>query len=174
MTDWKNIKGLTLDVDGVMTDGSLIAMPDGDLLRFYNSKDTFAIRMAIMHGIKVAVITGGNTQAIYKRFLSLGVDPDDIHMGSRGKIKTFNAFCEKYGLKPQEVIYVGDDIPDVPVIQAAGLGITPQDACPEARQAADLVAEQRGGHGCIRWVVEQTLKAQGLWKFNPEDYERLF
>ena len=174
MTDWKDIKALTLDMDGVMTDGSLIAMPDGDLIRFSNCRDTFGLRMAALNGLKVGVITGGNSQGIFKRFLSLGVAPEDIHMGSRGKIKTFNEFCQKYSLDPSQVVYVGDDIPDVPVLRAAGLGIAPQDACPEAKEAADLVAQQRGGHGCIRWIVEQILKSQDLWKFNPEDYEKLF
>lgn len=174
MTDWKDIKALTIDVDGVMTDGSLIALSEGDLVRFYNSKDTFAIRMLVMQGIKVGVITGGNTPGIFKRFLSLRVEADDIHMGSRGKVKVLDEFCTKYGLKPEQVAYVGDDIPDVPVLKAVGLGIAPKDACEEAREAADIVSEYGGGHGCIRWVAEQILKSQGLWKFNPEDYERLF
>lgn len=168
----ENIKGLAFDIDGVMTDGSLIALPDGDLLRTYNAKDTFAVRVAALSGIKIGVLTGGLSQATLKRFTGLGVDADDIHMACRGKMKDFKEFCDKYGLRPDEVAYVGDDIPDVPVLQACGLGIAPSDAVPEAREAADIVSSRPGGKGCMREVVEMILKARGAWSF--DNFENIF
>ncbi|MBQ9400451.1 MAG: HAD hydrolase family protein [Bacteroidales bacterium] len=168
------IKAITLDVDGVMTDGSLIGLGDQEMLRIYNAKDSFGIRVAVMNGYKVAIFTGGETPGILNRFLTCGVAREDIHMGCRGKLKIFKAFCEQYGLDPSEVAYFGDDIPDVPVLKAAGLGIAPADAALEARAAADYVSPFGGGKFCVRHGIEMILRAQGTWKFDEGDYERLF
>ena len=174
MTDFSRFKALTFDVDGVMTDGGLTALADGQLLRTYNAKDTFAVRMALMGGLEVAVITGGTGDAIVNRFKSCGVKPENIYLHSRDKIKQFNSFCEKYGLSAEEVIYVGDDFPDVPVLKACGLGVAPADATVEAKMAADYVSPFPGGHCCIRDIVEKVLRSQGRWAFDPENYERRF
>ena len=174
MTDFSRFKAITFDVDGVMTDGGLLALPDGDLLRLYNAKDTFGIRMALMGGLQVAVITGGRSEAIVKRFTSCGVKPEYIYMNSRCKVKQFRQFCEASGLNPKDIIYVGDDIPDVELIKSCGFGVAPADACEEAKAAADMVSDFRGGHGCIRDLVEKVLKAQGRWTFDSEEYERKY
>ena len=101
MTDWKDIRAITFDVDGVMTDGGLIATDDGSFLRLFNAKDSFAIRMAVMNGYKVGVFTGGDTPGIRSRMISAGVPEEEIYMHCRGKLKTGTAFCAKHGLTPE-------------------------------------------------------------------------
>ena len=170
MVDFTKIKALAFDVDGVMTDGGLLCFDDGNFLRIFDAKDSFGLRMAQMAGIKLAVITGGTSPSLSQRFRKCGVLEEDIYLHSRDKIQDFRAFCEKYGFAPEEVAFVGDDLPDVETIQAAGLGVTPSDGVPEARAAADFVSDFPGGKGCIRDLVERILKAQGKWKFNIDAY----
>lgn len=174
MTDLTRIKAITLDVDGVMTDGSLICFDDGNLLRIYNAKDAMGLRMAQMAGLTVAIITGGRSRSIVARFRTCGAKEEDIYLGCRDKMKDFKHFCEKYNFKPEEVAYVGDDIPDVSVIKAAGLGVAPADAVAEAKEAADFVSPFPGGKGCIRDLSERILKAQGKWVFDVESYEKQY
>jgi len=122
MTDWKKIekagpdftkvKAVTFDVDGVMTDGSLLAMDDGEFVREFNVKDSFALRYAAMRGYRLGVFSGGDTPGVRTRLQVCGIPGEDIHLGCRGKISVWKAFLEKYGLKPEEVLYMGDDIPD--------------------------------------------------------------
>ena len=170
MTDFSKIKALTFDVDGVMTDGGLLCFDDGNFLRVFDAKDSFGLRMAEMAGIKLAVITGGTSPSITQRFRKCGVAPDDIYLHSRDKIQDFRAFCAKYGFSPEEVAFVGDDIPDVPVITAAGLVVAPSDADIEAREAAAYVSPFPCVKGCIRDLAEQVLKAQGKWHLDIEAY----
>lgn len=170
MTGFDKIKAITFDVDGVMTDGGLICFDDGNFLRIYDAKDAFGLRLASMQGIKLAVITGGTSPSIVSRFLKCGVERDNIYLHSRDKMKDFRHFCDKYGFSPEEVAFVGDDIPDVPVITAAGLGVAPSDAAIEAREAAAYVSPFPGGKGCIRDLAEQVLKAQGKWHLDIEAY----
>lgn len=173
--DYSKIKAITFDVDGVMTDGSLTQLDNGDLLRTFNAKDTFAVRYAVTNGIKVGVFTGGSTPGILKRFLTCLVPEDDIHMGCRGKITEFRSFCEKYGLEPEEVLYFGDDIPDIPVIKAAGIGIAPADAADDVKAVADYVSPFPGGRGCVREGVEKVMKAAGKWGFDDGyGYEKVY
>ena len=170
MTDFSKIKAIAFDIDGVMTDGGLLCLDDGNFLRVFDAKDSFGLRMAQMAGIKLAVITGGTSPSLTQRFIKCGVEKENIYLHSRDKIKDFRAFCAKYAFDPAEVAYVGDDLPDLEVIQAAGLGVVPCDAVPEARAAADFVSDYPGGKGCIRDLVERILKAQGKWKFNLDTY----
>ena len=157
MVDFSKIKGLTFDVDGVMTD-----------------KDSFGLRMAQMAGIHLAVITGGTSPSLTQRFRKCGVREEDIYLHSRDKIRDFRAFCAKYGLSPEDVAYVGDDLPDVETIRAAGLGVTPADGVAEAREAADFVSPFPGGKGCIRDLVERILKAQGKWNLDIDAYVKQY
>lgn len=174
MTDWSKIRAVTLDVDGVMTDGSLLCYDSHEAVRVFNAKDSFGLRMAAMSGLRLAVFTGGDTEGVRFRMEVCGVPAEDVHMHCRGKLREFNAFCTKYALSPEEVLYIGDDIPDVPVLRAAGLGVAPADGAGEALEAADVVAPFGGGKGCVRWAVEQVLRARGLWSFSAETYERVF
>ena len=118
----KNIKAFLFDVDGVFTDGGLLADLQGEFYRTFNSKDGFAVRMAVMHGYHVGIITGGRSESIRKRFLACGFQYEDIYLNARNKMVDFEDFCSKHGLKPEEVMYLGDDIPDIPVMVACGCG----------------------------------------------------
>ena len=169
MTRFEDIKAFAFDVDGVFTDGLVLAMPDGDLLRQFNSKDCYAVRTAVNNGYPCAIITGGVSQSILNRSRSLGVEDRHLYMLSKDKEIDFLDFCRSIGLDPSQVVFVGDDIPDIPAMEAAGLGVCPADAVAEVRSAADLVSRYPGGRGCIRDLVEQVLKAQGEWKFDPKD-----
>ena len=174
MTDFKDIKGFAFDIDGVMTDGGILADLEGQLYRTFDAKDGFAVRMAAMNGFPVAVITGGRSQSIRARFSSNRIPPEDIYLGSRVKIDDFDDFCRRHGLKREEVMFFGDDVPDVEVIEAAGIGVAPADASIEAREAADIVSMRPGGKACVREYMEAVMKAQGRWVFNSKVYKKLF
>ena len=174
MRNLLGIKAFAFDIDGVATDGGVFCNSDGDLLRTYDAKDGFAIRMAAMHGFPVAVITGGSSESIRKRMVTSGVLPEDIFLHCRDKREQFAIFCQRYNLKPEDVMFFGDDIPDLDLIIASGCGVCPADAVPEVREAADWVTEHKGGKGCLREGIETTLKAQGKWDFDPVLYKKKF
>jgi len=169
MTRFEDIKAFAFDVDGVFTDGLVLAMPDGDLLRQFNSKDCFGVRTAVDNGFPCAIITGGVSQSLLNRARSLGIGNERLYMMSKDKAEDFLHFCAREGLKPEEVAFVGDDIPDIPAIRLAGLGVCPSDAVAEVREAADFVSSFAGGRGCIRDLVERVLKPQNRWRFDPKD-----
>jgi 3-deoxy-D-manno-octulosonate 8-phosphate phosphatase (KDO 8-P phosphatase) len=169
-----NIKAFAFDIDGVFTDGSILCTTDGDLLRVYDAKDGFAIRMAVMNGYPVAIITGGSSESIRKRMLASGVRSDDVYLHCRNKMEQFRDFCAKYALQPGEVMYFGDDLPDIELLEAAGCGVCPSDAVEEVKAVANIVSTRPGGKGCIREVVENTLKAQGKWIFDTVVYKAKF
>ena len=174
MTDFKDIKGFAFDIDGVMTNGGILADLEGQLYRTYDAKDGFAVRMAAMNGFPVAVITGARSQSVRARFNGNGIPPEDIYLGSRDKIVDFDNFCQKHGLKRSEVMFFGDDIPDLPVILAAGIGVAPADAVDEVKEAADIVSDRPGGRGCVRKHIEEVMKAQGKWNFDVSVYKARF
>lgn len=169
MTRFEEIKAFAFDVDGVFTDGLVLAMPDGDLLRQFNSKDCFAVRTAVDNGVPCAIITGGVSQSLLYRAQSLGIEDRHLYMLSKDKAEEFLHFCASVGFEPWQVAYVGDDIPDIPAIRLAGLGACPADAVAEVREEADFVSQYDGGRGCIRDLIERVLKPQGRWTFDPKD-----
>ena len=169
-----NIRAIAFDIDGVMTDGGLISLPDGDLLRVFNAKDTFAVRTALAKGFEVAVFTGGISESIARRCDTLGIPRENVYMGCRGKITALRSFCESCDLQPSEVLYFGDDIPDIPVLRACGLSIAPADAAEEAKAAAVMVSPYPGGNRCVRHGIEMVLKAQGKWMFDEDKYDQIF
>lgn len=172
--DLKKIKAFAFDIDGVATDGGLLCNSEGDFLRIYDAKDGFAIRMASMNGYPVAVITGGSSESIRKRMTASGVKPEDVFLHCRNKMDEFHIFCDRYNLKAEDVMYFGDDIPDVEVLEACGCGVCPSDAVGEAARAADWMTEAAGGKGCIREAIEKTMKKQGKWIFDPVVYKKQF
>lgn len=161
-----NIKGFAFDVDGVFTDGSVLCTPEGDLLRSYNSKDGFGLRMAFLKKYPVAIITGGNSASITKRFLPYLAH--EVYMKSRNKVPDFLDFCSKYEVNPNEVAFIGDDLPDIPILKICGLAVCPADAVPEVKAVCDYVSLYKGGDGCVRDLIEQVLKVHGKWEFDPE------
>ena len=172
----KNIKAIAYDLDGVATDGSIIPFgptPD-DLVRIVNAKDSFASRFAAHQGFIMAVISGADTPALRSRCIHMGIREENLYLGVRGKLAVFREFCERNGLRPEEVAYFGDDVPDTQVLRACGLGIAPADAAEEAKAAADYVTERPGGRGCIREGIEMILKAQGKWTFDEDHYDQIY
>ena len=156
-----DIKAFVFDVDGVFTDGTVLVTESGDLLRAHHAKDGYAIRCAVNLGYPIGIITGGSSPTITKRFEMLGVT--DVYLFARTKMESFRHFCAKYGLDPSQVLYMGDDIPDLDVMHACGLPCCPADAAPEVRDAAQYISLYAGGKGCVRDVVEQTLRLHGKW-----------
>ena len=168
------IKAFAFDVDGVLTDGGILADLNGELYRVFDSKDSMAIRMAVMKGFHMAVITGGRSESIRKRFETYGIKADDVYLGSRAKIEDFQDFCNRHGLAPEEVMYFGDDLPDIPVMQACGCGVCPSDAVDEVKAIADHVSTKPGGKGCVREILQAVMQAQGIWHLDVYEYKRHF
>ncbi len=169
-----NIKAVVMDIDGVLTDGGLIPLSDHDLLRVFDAKDSFAVRVASKKGLVTGIISGGKTEALRFRCLNLGIREENLYLGARGKMTSFRDFCNRNGLDPSEVMYIGDDIPDTQVLAACGAGVAPADAAEEAKAAADIVSPYPGGHWCVRNAIEQVLKAQGKWVFDPERFDQIY
>lgn len=168
------IKAVGFDIDGVLSDGSLIPCEDGTVLRILDAKDSFAVRAVPGKGLISFIISGGKTNALFMRCVNMKVKEENIYLGARGKLPLFLDFCERNGLKPEECAYFGDDIADVPVLRACGLGMVPSDAVPEAKAAADMVMSRPGGHGAVREGIELILKSQGLWVFEEDTYKTIF
>lgn len=168
------IKAFAMDIDGVITDGSVLMSEDGKPLRNFNEKDGFALRMAATHSYPLAAITGGSLESVRTRMKAYGVKSEDVYMHSSNKIVDFRHFCEKYNLQPDEVLYMGDDLPDLPVIIAAGIGVAPNDAVAEVLEAADYVTPCPGGRGVVRNAIEMVMKAQEKWVFQVEKYGQMF
>ncbi len=162
----QNIKALVFDVDGVFTDGGVQVQSDGDLLRTYNSKDGYAIRYAVEQGMIIGIITGGASESIRHRFAQLGVT--DVYLKSRNKIADFQIFCQKHNLKREEILYMGDDIPDIPVMKVVGVSAVPCDAVYEVLEVAQYVSPRKGGDGCVREIIEQVLKIHNKWHIPQE------
>lgn len=149
------------DVDGVLTNGMLTIMPDGELLRHMNVKDGFAMKTALNKGFRICIISGGTNEGVKKRLEVLGIE--DIYLGAHNKIVQYQELVEKYDLKPKNVLYLGDDLPDIPVMKIVGLACAPNDAAPDVQQIAKYVSHKKGGEGCVRDVIEQTLRVQQKW-----------
>lgn len=155
------IKAFVFDVDGVLSSATVPLHPSGEPMRVVNIKDGYAIQYAVKRGYALAIITGGKTEAVRKRFEGLGIK--DVVMGSAVKIKDFKCFLEKYNLSADEVMYMGDDIPDYEVMKMCGFPCCPADAAPEIKDISCYVSDKNGGEGCGRDVIEQVMKAQGKW-----------
>ena len=170
----KKIKAFAFDIDGVLTDGGILADLNGELYRTFDSKDGLAIRMAVMKGYHLAIITGGRSESIRKRFLSCGIKPEDIYLGSRAKIEDFEDFCTRHDLQADEVMYFGDDLPDIPVMSACGCSACPCDAVDEVKEIADIVSSRPGGKGCARESIQMVMTLQGTWHLDVQEYKRHF
>ncbi len=157
----KKIKALVFDVDGVLSSGTISVDVNGELLRTTSVKDGYALHLAIKLGYHVAIITGAFEESILLRYKDVGIE--DIFLGSSFKTEKMQQLLDKYGLSKDEVLYMGDDIPDYEVMKQVGLPCCPADAAPEIREICIYVSHLNGGKGCVRDVVEQVLKAQGKW-----------
>lgn len=165
MTSYKqklrDITTVLLDVDGVLTDGSLILMPTGEMVRSMHTKDGYAMQLAIKKGIRIAVITGGRDEMVRERLKYLGLT--DIYLGASDKMDAFEDLIYSYDLKPGEILYMGDDVPDMEIMQKVGLPCCPNDAVPDVRAISEYISPMDGGKGCVRDILEQLMKVQGKW-----------
>ena len=159
--DLKEIKAIIFDIDGVLSSETITLSSEGEPLRTVNIKDGYAIQLAMKLGLKIAIMTGAKVTSIRKRYEGLGVE--DIYIGSSVKIETYETFLHKYGLTDKEIMYMGDDIPDLEIMRRVGCPVCPKDACPEIKEVSIYVSDRIGGHGCGRESIEQVLRAQGKW-----------
>ena len=157
----RNITTFILDVDGVLTDGRLLISESGELLRTMNAKDGYAMKAALNAGYKVCIITGGRNEGVKSRLEGLGVT--DVFLNASEKMVQMHDYVAQNDLKPEEILYMGDDMPDVPALEYAGLATCPQDAIPEIKAVSDYVSHRRGGDACVRDVIEQVMKVRGDW-----------
>lgn len=155
------IKAFAFDVDGVFSDSIVLLHPNGELMRTMNIKDGYAVQLAVKKKYPFAIITGGNSESVRTRFEGLGVT--DIYLRSIHKMESLKDFCEKYDLKFEDVLYMGDDMPDFEVMQSVGFPACPSDAAYEIKEISRYISSRKGGQGCVRDVVEQVLKLQGKW-----------
>ena len=155
------IKALAFDVDGVLSLQTVSMQPDGMPQRTVNIRDGYALQLAVKSGFKVAIITCATVSSVRKRYEGLGLQ--DVYIGCSRKIETYRQFLAKYDLQDEEVLYMGDDIPDYEILQSCGLPCCPADAAKEIRDICTYISPLCGGYGCVRDVIEQVLSAQGRW-----------
>jgi 3-deoxy-D-manno-octulosonate 8-phosphate phosphatase (KDO 8-P phosphatase) len=156
----KSIKAFAFDVDGVFSDNVILDV-SGELLRTMNIKDGYAVQLAVKRGFPVAIITGGNSQAIKTRFENLGVK--DVYLKSQYKMDDFNEFLIRNELSASEVLYMGDDIPDLDILGVVGIPTCPADAVEEVKAVSMYISPMGAAKGCVRDVIEQVLKVNNLW-----------
>jgi len=166
--DLTRIRAIIFDVDGVLSAETITLSAEGEPLRTVNIKDGYAIQLAQKLGLRIVIMTGGNTEAVRLRYARLGVE--DIYMGCSVKIKAYEEFLQRYGLTDAEVMYMGDDIPDLEIMSRVGCPVCPKDACNEVSNISIYVSHLKGGYGCGRDVIEQTLRAQGKWVMNEKAF----
>ena len=156
-----DISTFIFDIDGVLTDSSVHVTETGEMLRIMNIRDGFAMKAALESGYNVCIISGGKNEGVRIRLSNLGIQ--EIHLGSPDKVKTFNEYIDLYKIKPENVLYMGDDIPDYHVMKLVGLPTCPQDASPEIKEISNYISHKNGGKGAVRDVIEQVMKVQGKW-----------
>lgn len=159
--DLNRIKALIFDVDGVLSCETVDMSAFGEPMRTVNVKDGYAIQLAAKLGLHIGIITGGQSESVRMRYEALGVN--DIYMGCSVKVVDYKDFTGKYGYRDEEILYMGDDIPDYEVMSAVGCPCCPKDACQEIKSRSVYVSDLDGGKGCARDVIEQVLRAQGKW-----------
>lgn len=154
-------KAFIFDIDGVLTDGSVILMPDGGQMRTMNIKDGYAMQLAVKKGYRIAIISGGKNEMTRNRLNGLGIY--DLYLGVDNKVDAFDEFILTYNIQPDEVLYMGDDVPDYDVMKRVGVPTCPSDAAQEIKDISIYVSDRVGGKGCVRDVIEQVMRVQGNW-----------
>lgn len=165
--DLKKIHAMVFDVDGVLS-SPLVLLGAEQPVRTANTKDGYAMQLAVKRGLKMAIITGGRCENVRKRYEGLGIT--DIFMGQNVKITVLKNWMSKHGLQPEEVLYMGDDIPDYQAMKYVGCGCCPHDAAEEIKEISTYISPFGGGHGCVRDVVRQVLIAHGHWMSDEKSF----
>lgn len=161
-----NITTFVFDIDGVMTDGGVLLLENGLQARRMNIKDGLALQMALTNNYKVIVISGGSSEPVIRRLQYLGLS--EIHLGLKDKLQFLELYLEQNNLKWKEVLYMGDDLPDLPVLLRVGLACCPADAAIEVKKVSKYISPLEGGYGCVRDVIEKVLKLNNHWSYHPE------
>ena len=166
LTGFKDITTFIFDVDGVLTDGTVLVLENGLQARRMNIKDGFALQLAVKLGYKVIIVSGSSPSPVVDRLTKLGIT--EIHMSMLNKRAFIATYIETNKLRPEEVLYMGDDLPDLPAMPVIGLPTCPADAAVEIREAVKYVSPYPGGMGCVRDVIEKVLKLKDEWNYHPE------
>lgn len=166
--DLTAIRGIAFDIDGVLSPSTIPMGADGYPCRMVNIKDGYAMQLAVKTGLDIAIITGADTEAIAHRYFSLGIK--EVHLKAALKLPVLEEWMLRCGLSAHEVAYVGDDIPDIPAMLNVGLPVTPADAATDVRAIARFITKAEGGYGVARELIEEILKAKGLWMTSEEAF----
>ena len=159
--DLTNVRGIVFDVDGVLSPSTIPMDSEGLPVRLMNVKDGYAIQLAVKKGLKLAIISGGRSKAVALRYRSLGID--DVFMGASFKLPVLEQSMEQTGLDASQVVFVGDDIPDLHAMAAVAVAVAPADAAWQVKEVASYISPCAGGHGVARDIIERVLTAQGMW-----------
>lgn len=155
------IDTFVFDVDGVLTDSSVHITTTGEMLRTMNIRDGYAMKAAVESGYRVCIISGGSNEGVRVRLRHLGIT--DIHLAASDKVETLREYTDIYGVKLENTLYMGDDLPDYHVMKLVGLPCAPVDAAPEIKEISKYVSHRKGGQGCVRDAIEQVMRVQGKW-----------
>jgi len=158
---FKDIQTFIFDVDGVLTNSEIIVLESGKLLRKMNIRDGYAIKHALKNGYQIVIITGGKSEGVVTRLNNLGVK--EIHSGVNNKIEKYEELIYTYKLNPLNILYMGDDFPDIEVMHKVGIAACPKDAAHEVIEIADYISPIDGGKGCVRDVIEKVMRLHGKW-----------
>lgn len=161
MSDFNKINTFIFDVDGVLTDGSIISFANGEHARNFYIKDGYAMEKAIQQGYHIIIISGGFEEGVQKRLSFLGIK--DVFLGVKDKVAIFEEFKQNKRLDTSQILYMGDDIPDLKMLKLVGFPTCPGDAVEDVKQVCKYVSTYNGGRGAVRDVIEQTMKIQGKW-----------
>lgn len=156
-----NIELLLLDVDGVLTDAGIIYSDSGEQIKKFNAKDGLGIKLLMEAGVKVGIITGLSSKALEHRCQKLGISL--LFAGIENKSKVLKSIVSQTGIHPENMVFVGDDLIDLPVMKQVGVSFCVADACDDVKRHCDIITNLKGGHGAVREVCEYILKAKGLW-----------
>lgn len=171
LENFYNIQTLIFDVDGVLTDNSVIVMENGQLIRKMNVRDGLALKMAVEEGFKVCIITGGKSKGVAERLKGLGIS--DIYLGANNKLEAYDELLHMYDLDQDEILYMGDDLPDYGIMKKVGLPVCPANAVPEIKAIAQYISPLKGGEGCVRDVIEKVMKLQNKWAKDIDPIETI-
>ncbi len=156
------VSTIMLDIDGVLTDGKVMVTERGELLRNLSSKDGYALQLAVKKGYRIVIISGGNNEAVKVALSRSGIT--DVFIRQHDKLSCYKDYIHEHSLSDEEVIYMGDDLPDWEVMSRVGVPVCPNDAATEIKDICIYISDKKGGEGCVRDIIEQVMRVQGKWE----------
>jgi 3-deoxy-D-manno-octulosonate 8-phosphate phosphatase (KDO 8-P phosphatase) len=166
MNNFENINTFIFDVDGVLTDGTLQAFSTGEQARTFYIKDGYAIEKALQAGYHILIISGGAEEGVKKRLGFLGIK--DVFLGVKDKLELFKEYTQSRAINASQILYMGDDIPDLKMLKIVGIPTCPNDAVEDIKAVCTYIASKPGGRGAVREVIEKVMRSQGKW--TPEKW----